>query len=132
MAISQVNTSYSVAVGKGLGSLVDLKFYAPLGDKNMRYIPHLHNGYVTIYYKSGIIGIILYLLFILYLYLFSYFKTKNNQKKIILNLIGGLAIHYLFTTLIVTGIYNISETYSLILGMLLYYRNSSEENAVEK
>lgn len=131
-AISQIDTNYGFFLGKGFGALVDLKFYAPLGGKKMRYIPHLHNGYVTIYYKAGMVGVILYLGFLLSLYLFSYNKTDNNLKRIVNNMIGGLAIHYLFTTLIVTGIYNISETYTLILGMLLYFGHQLEENIIKE
>lgn len=129
-AISQIDTNYGVLFGKGFGSLVDLGFYAPLGENKMRYIPHLHNGYATIYYKTGIVGVVLYFLFLLSLYLFSYLKTNNELKRNVQNLIGGFAIHYLFTTLIVTGIYNVSETYTLILGMLLYYGSKLEENPV--
>lgn len=128
MAISQVDNYYGVLFGKGFGSLIDLKLHVYLGQGKMRYIPHLHNGYVTIYYKTGIVGVVLYLIFLSLIYRFSYFKTNNNQKKIVLNLIGGLAVHFLFTTLIVTGIYNVSESYTLILGMLLYLSHKLQEN----
>ncbi|MHB0755915.1 O-antigen ligase family protein [Polaribacter sp. M15] len=121
MAISQIDTFTDFLFGKGLGALVDLKFEAPLGDENIRYIPILHNGYINIFFKSGILGVLLYLMLLLLLYLYANIKTKNTQKKITYNLIGGLAIHYLFTTLIVTGMYNLREFYVLILGALLHY-----------
>ena len=62
MAINQIDSYTSFLIGKGLGSLVDLKFEAPLGGNNIRYIPILHNGYVNIFFKSGILGVILYLM----------------------------------------------------------------------
>ncbi len=132
MAINQIDSYGSFVFGKGLGTLVDLKFAAPLGEKNIRYIPILHNGYVNIFFKCGILGVILYLILLLLLYLRVNIKTKNPQKKIIYNLIGGLAIHYLFTTLIVTGIYNLSEFYVLILGALLYFSDYNENKLIEK
>lgn len=127
MAINQVDSYGSFIFGKGLGALVDLKFEAPLGEDNIRFIPILHNGYINIFFKSGILGVLLYLILLLYLYLFSNLKTNYPQKKIVHNLIGGLAIHYLFTTLIVTGMYNLNEFYVLILGILLYYSKQKDK-----
>ena len=104
MAITQLNSNSNLNwfIGKGLGSLVDLKFVAPLGE-GMRYIPTLHNGYVTILYKSGLIGLLFYLCILLSLYLFCYIKHVSIKSTIANNIISGLAIHFLFTTLIVTG-----------------------------
>ena len=65
-AIDQViDTKYSLGLffGKGLGSLVDLGFVAPLGNDKMQYIPKIHNGYVYILFKSGLVGLVFYLLF---------------------------------------------------------------------
>lgn len=126
MAINQIDTYRSFLLGKGLGSLVDLKFAAPIGEKNLRYIPILHNGYINIFFKSGILGVIIYILLLLILYLKVNIKTQNLQTRFIYNLIGGLSIHYLFTTLIVTGMYNLSEFYVFILGVLLYHSKEKE------
>ena len=62
--------------GCGYGSLVNLKFYAPLSGepKGMKYISELHNGYVYILYKIGIVGLLLYLLFLFNMYLKIYFN----------------------------------------------------------
>lgn len=124
VAIEQINTIPSFLFGKGLGSLVDLGIGVYLGGEKMRFIPILHNGYVHIYFKSGVVGLFLYLLLLFSLYLFSYSKSKDNQKKIVSNLIGGLAVHFLFTSLIVTGMYNIMELYVFILGILFYFKSA--------
>ena len=54
-ALMEKNPS-SYVFGTGYGSLVNLKFYAPLsGDKKgMKYISDLHHGYIYIFYKTGI------------------------------------------------------------------------------
>lgn len=127
MAINQIGSFTNVVFGKGLGAMVDLKFKAPLGNSYLRFIPTLHNGYVTIFYKTGIIGLILYLILLFLLYSFSKTKSKNPQNKITGYLIGGLAIHYFFTTLIVTGMYNIMEPFIFVLGILLYYSLKKEK-----
>jgi hypothetical protein len=132
MAINQMNTFSSFVIGKGFGALVDLKFYAPLGSENMRYIPTLHNGYVTIFFKTGFFGLLFYLMFLLVLYLYAYKKANFIQKRVIYNLIGGIAVYYVFTTLIITGIYNVMDIYTFILGILLYFGIDVEKKLKEE
>jgi hypothetical protein len=132
MAIQQIKTNLGFIVGNGFGSLVDLKFKAPIGEQNMRYIPILHNGYVSILFKSGILGLLFYFTLLLSLYLFCFNKTKDLDKKIVVNLISGMSVHFLFTSLIVTGMYNIMESYVFILGMLLSFSSSKQKKVFEK
>ncbi|MGC3977978.1 MAG: hypothetical protein QM751_06935 [Paludibacteraceae bacterium] len=55
--------------GKGLGQLIDLKMYIELAGTDWRYIPVLHNGYAYILVKTGIIGVLFFVIFY-----FNYFK----------------------------------------------------------
>lgn len=118
--------------GRGFGSLVDLQFKAPLNEKGMRYISHLHNGYAMIYYKTGIIGLIVYLLFVLNLYLFTFYKQNTNQKFPINNLIASVGVYLFFSTLIISGAYNLEEIYLFTLGgfFAFYDKNKKSENQV--
>jgi len=50
--------------GQGSGTLVDLGFYIDLGGNELRYIPMLHNGYMYILLKFGMVGIVIYLYFL--------------------------------------------------------------------
>lgn len=122
-AFMQENPS-SFVVGTGFGSLVNLKFNAPLtGEKEgIKYISELHNGYMYVFYKTGAIGIIILILFFLKLYLAIYRKQKN--KKMILVFISGIGLVYVFTTLTITGIYNGRDVIIFILGGLLYFERS--------
>ena len=63
--------------GNGYGSLVNLKFKAPLSKEGMRYISVLHNGYMFVFYKTGIIGLLLYLFFLVQLYLRNYHRETS-------------------------------------------------------
>lgn len=122
---------YSYAVGTGYGSLVNLKFKAPLGDsKNgMRYISELHNGYAYIIYKTGILGLVLLLFFLYKLYRFIYKRTNNRQHEFLLKIISSIGLLYVFTTLTITGIYNQSDVIIILLGSLLFFeRKLSLEN----
>ncbi|MCD6180229.1 MAG: O-antigen ligase family protein [Bacteroidales bacterium] len=118
MALEQMS-GFQHLVGRGFGSQVDLLFVAPLDEKGMRYISHLHNGYILIYYKTGIIGLLFYLLFILHLYLHTFSKKEIYQTLPINNLISAIGIYLFFSTLIISGIYNTSSIYTLLLGALL-------------
>lgn len=103
--------------GTGYGSLVNLKFKAPLAgdEKGMKFISELHNGYPYVLYKTGIVGLVLYLVFLFGLYKMIYARISFETI-----FISALGVFYLFTTLTITGIYNSSDTTVFILGALLY------------
>jgi|LakMenEpi03Aug12_release.lakeMendotaPanAssembly.Ray.scaffolds.fasta_scaffold00387_60 hypothetical protein len=112
-------------LGNGFGSLVNLKFFAPLteDDKGIKYISELHNGYIYVLYKVGSIGLLFYLLFLINLYR----KIYKSKGKIAL-LVSSIAVVYLFTTLTITGIYNNRDIIIMLLGGLLYF--SEKDNFI--
>lgn len=112
----------SFLVGTGFGSLVNLKFKAPLtGDAiGIKYISELHNGYVYILYKNGIAGLLFYISFLFGIYKYIYKKITFETV-----FISALGLFYFFTTLTITGLYNTNDTTVFVLGALLYY---SEKN----
>lgn len=109
----------SYIVGSGHGSLVNLKFKAPVGKEDMKFISRLHNGYIFIFYKTGILGLIFYFVFLANLYLKNYSKTNNQQVFFVNRLIVSVAVFYFFTSLIITGIYIPIDAVVFILGGLL-------------
>lgn len=126
-AISLMNRNpYSYVFGNGYGSLVNLKFKAPLGDGDgMRYISVTHNGYIFVLYKTGIIGIIFYFGFLIKLYLRAYHKNATSQEQFFKTLVSTIGIYFLFTSLIITGIYIPKDAILFILGGALYHENNS-------
>ena len=115
----------SYIFGCGHGSLVNLKFYAPLSgpnDKGMKFISELHNGYPYILYKTGILGRILYLLFLWRLYRYAY-KTRTFNSV----LISSIGLFFFFSTLTITGIYNFGDIVIFILGGAIAF---SEKNSL--
>jgi len=131
MALDQMS-GFQHLLGRGLGSQVDLLFIAPLNEKGMRYISHLHNGYIFIYYKTGIIGLLFYLTFILHLYLHTFLKKKIFQKLPINHLISAIGIYLFFSTLIISGVYNTSSIYTLLLGALIAQTDILTLNSKQK
>ena len=59
--IEQLTYNDSYILGEGIGSQVDLKQKVRLGDMDLRHISILHNGYMTVYLKAGIPGLLLLL-----------------------------------------------------------------------
>lgn len=112
-------------VGTGFGSLIDLKFKAPLDSEGLRYISETHNGYIYIFYKTGIIGLVLLLYFLFKIYRFIYFDYQFVSV-----FIGLIGVCLFFTTLTITGIYNPRDVIIIILGGLLSF--SSRQNIIIK
>lgn len=110
-------------VGKGFGALVNLEFEVKLAGEKIQYLPIIHNGYALIIFKTGILGLLLYLSLLIYLYFFAYKKNSNSKELYINNFISSIAVFYLFTSLIVSGLYNKTDVYMLVLGGLFYLKH---------
>lgn len=110
--------------GRGFGSTVDLGFKAPLDEEGegMRFISLLHNAYGFILYKSGVLGLLSFLLFLLILY---YRPILHGQLELnrINNIILGFSFFYLISTLVISGIYNPRDNLTLILGGIIFLRD---------
>lgn len=131
MALNKMNENkISYLTGSGFGSLIDLKFSAPLGGKNgLRYIPHLHNGYAYILFKTGVFGLLLYLVLLLNLYKQLYVVNFSNKEKMHRYLIAGLGIYYFASTFVITGLYNLGEISIFLLGVFLYLSSFEKQNS---
>jgi len=111
-------------VGMGAGSLVDLDFVAPLNREGMQYIPHIHNGYGYIFFKTGAIGVMILLMWIFYMYTYIYKKPLNAEQNIYYVSVSGIGLYLLFSTLVINGIYNFRPIIPVILGMMLAMTSS--------
>lgn len=124
-ALMEKNPS-SYVVGMGYGSLVNLKFQAPLGENGtMKFISKLHNGYMFVIYKTGIIGFVLYFMFFLNFYMKIYNKGETISNDFIYRFISAVGLFYLFSSLIISGIYVAKDTVIFILGGFLAFENRS-------
>jgi hypothetical protein len=116
-----------VFIGKGLGSKVDLKKEVLLDSTKLRYISVLHNGFMTIFLKSGIIGVFILLFTILIL-----FKKQNTGPPIIKNinfLIIGFAVFMFISYWVFMGFYFKADTKSILLGLFFALSESLSKKA---
>jgi hypothetical protein len=132
MALQQMNdNNLNYLFGKGFGALVDLKFVAPLNDEGMRYIPIIHNGYVYVFFKTGILGLCIYLLFLASLYFQSYKSSLSSDEMVMRNIISGFGFYYIASSLVITGVYNLEETSSFLLGSFLFLLTTTRKKTIK-
>lgn len=111
--------------GQGFGSHINLEFFMTLQGIMMQHIPIIHNGYVYILVKTGLIGLVLYLYYLVSLFKSGQRALRINQVDIQLVgiLLMELSVIFFFTTYFITGLFNKSVLFpaKLLLGILLYY-----------
>lgn len=118
--IEQLSRNKTLFFGEGIGSQVDLKQKVYLGDMELRRISILHNGYMTVFLKSGIPGVLLLLGSICF-----YFKKINSNSELDskINLIFiGTGLFLVFSNWVFMGFYNPTDTKSLLIGFLFAYK----------
>ena len=86
----------TILLGKGLGSNVNLgrKIYTNDGTE-LQFIPILHNGFMTVFLKAGLFGVI-FLVYFIYV-LFKQNKSKNEIIRNINYLLVGTSIFLIFS-----------------------------------
>lgn len=106
--------------GKGLGSQIDLKQEVWLGDMNLRFISILHNGFMIVFLKSGMLGILIYLYTIFY-----FFKTRKSENQVVQNinlLFIATGVFLFISNWVFLGFYNLTESKTILIGFLIAYR----------
>jgi len=132
MTVRQVTREgfYSVVFGEGLGSKVDLKQEVWLGDMNLRYISILHNGFMTVFLKTGLVG-----LFIYFISIYLLFKKVKSDFPIInqVNLLFiGTGVFLIFSNWVFMGVYNLLDNKSILIGLLFCFREVYMKSNDEK
>ena len=100
-----------IVFGKGLGSQIDLKQEVYLGDMKLRFISILHNGFMIVFLKSGLLGIFIYLFTIFY-----FFNTSKSENLLVnqINLLFiGTGVFLFISNWVFLGLYNLTETKSI-------------------
>lgn len=123
--VEQLSHNGNLLFGEGMGSQVDLKQKVYLGDMELRHISILHNGYMTIFLKSGIPGIL-----VLFGSIFFFFKKFNSYNEIdskINLLFLGTGIFLIFSYWVFLGFYNLIDTKTLLIGYLFAYKNQIQK-----
>jgi hypothetical protein len=111
----------AIISGNGLGSTVDIGRVMHTNDgTKVRYYPALHNAFSTVLLKSGLLGIVIYLLSIYFISrkMVSSDIQINNLNK----LLFGSGIFLLMSSWVFMGFYLKLDSKSILIGLLLGYR----------
>lgn len=123
--VTQKGTA-STIFGQGMGSRVDLKREVWLREM-LRYISILHNGFMTVFLKSGLLGIFIYLYTI-----FLLFRQQKSDIPIVKNinlLLVGTGVFLIFSNWVFSGLYNLLDNKSILIGLLFCYKEITNKNA---
>lgn len=110
----------AILFGQGLGSRVDLKQKVWLQSSEMRYIPFVHNGYMTVFLKSGLLGVIILLFSIAF-----FFRYSPSSDPLIANinyLYLGTGLFLIVSYWVFIGLYFVPDSKSVFLGFLIAYK----------
>lgn len=108
----------SVLFGRGLGSEVDLGRKIWSNDSEMiRYLPALHNAYMTVFLKSGIVGVLFLVQFIVLL--FRQGRASSQEIYMINQLLVASAVFLILSNWVFMGLYFKVDTKAILIGFLI-------------
>ena len=119
--IEQLTHNKTIFFGEGVGSQVNLKQKVLLGDMYLKRISILHNGYMTVLLKSGLIGLIILIGSISFF--FKKFSFYNEVDKNINLLFLGTGVFLLISYWVFMGFYNLLDSKTLLIGFLFAYKS---------
>jgi len=116
------NAGFSaIFFGKGLGATIDLGRDVMSNDGSyVRYIAVVHNGFMTIFLKSGIFGVLICLFSIVYL-----LKQNKSDLPIVRNLnylLVGTGVFLFVSYWVFLGFYFKYDNKSILIGFIICYR----------
>lgn len=127
-AIQQVNKNGLKAwfIGLGFGPQIELETQVRLDGKEFTEVPSIHNGFVYVFFKTGILGLIFYLSFIIYVFL-KHQKFRNKQNDSLYNkLIIATSLYVFFNSFVITGFYRPGEFSLFVYAILISSKEKAE------
>ncbi|WP_143822886.1 hypothetical protein [Mucilaginibacter sp. MD40] len=103
----------------GLGKLVDLKTFLRLGeDTDYEFIPVLHNGWLYLLIKTGMLGIVAYAFVFIRLIVVNWRNYANTNGRPVIKLFAALSIGCILslflTNYIVTAFFNVEMSVLMV------------------
>jgi hypothetical protein len=97
--------------GGGFGTMVDLGFAMKLMVEYMQFVPLLHNGYMELLVKTGLLGLSLFIVFCIQIAFMAVRELRQSEKCAKLNglLLLWTVFVFALTQGAVSGIYNKGE-----------------------
>lgn len=123
ITVNQVSEKGKRAIffGEGLGSTLNLGRRVWTNDHEyVQYIPIVHNGYMTVFLKSGLLGVLLLIVFLILLY--KQKKSDIESVQTINYLLIGSSVFLIVSNWVFLGLYLKLDNKSIIIGFLIALR----------
>lgn len=118
--VSNEGTS-AIIFGKGLGATMDIGRRMPTNEGTfVRHQPILHNGFMTVFLKAGLVGV-----FLLILFTYDLCRQRKSNIEIVkqVNLIlFSTGIFLFMANWVLLGLFLKLDNKSIIIGFLLCYK----------
>ncbi len=109
-------------LGRGLGATVDLGASIQMSDEmSYQFIPVLHNGYLHVLAKYGLVGIVLYLVFLRRVSGQLHGPFKDKGQLMTRRMLIGLSIVLAYTTLVISGPFNKGNVDPLLIMLGVFF-----------
>jgi hypothetical protein len=116
-----------ILIGKGIGSTVDIGRKILTNDGTfVRHEPYVHNAYMTVFLKSGLIGVF-FLIYSLYI-LIKQNKIEIEKVKQINLILISTGVFLILANWVLIGLYLKLDNKSLLIGLLICYREMIIKN----
>jgi hypothetical protein len=123
ITVKQLSTkgTRTILFGEGLGSTLNLGRRVRSNDNEyVQYIPYVHNGFMTVFLKSGLLGVSFLLIFLILL-----FRQKPSEIYLVKQvnfLLIGTSIFLIVSNWVFLGLYLKLDNKSIIIGFLIAFR----------
>ena len=111
----------NIIFGKGLGATINIgQVILTTDGTKVQYIPILHNGFATVFLKSGLFG-----LFFLLVSIFMLINQRKSQIVQVQNLnllIVGSGIFLIISNWVFMGLYLKLDSKSILIGLFICYQ----------
>ena len=118
-------------LGHGFGSSILSEYGLWYEGELVTEIPLFHNGYFGTLFKCGILGVVLYISFLIMLYVYS-FKYIKNKRDLFLNL--ALITYIVLATYVVMGLFHSEVWFSLVfllIYLIKYHMDGRDKEVLE-
>lgn len=126
-------TWFELICGHGFGKPIDLQMLVTLGnpgqENKFQFIPILHNGYLYVLVKTGILGLLSYVAFLAKMMGCCWSKLHYRVDTFWAKLAMSLSLGTAIATFVISGPFNKGEYFAtfLLLGMALRFAGVGEQ-----
>jgi hypothetical protein len=114
--------------GLGFGKLIDLKMEIQLTDESWQFIPLVHNGFLYILVKTGLLGILFFFIFLIKVYPSNQSKRIPQEYLYLRVILKSLIIFCVLTNFVINSFFNLEMQFLLIcIGAFFEYLNDETQ-----